>query len=406
MKTDWSQAGSQERNQVDMARLVQALERRAPLDAAELLAHFDDATVVAAFEELPSSFAMKVAGHLEEEQSARITPLLPEERRRQWEINQQFEADTVGHLMEPAVGVFPETTSVAECRASLRKLLDETLFTYAYCTDAQGCLSGVVVMRDLLFADETAQLRDIMVPNPFVLLPDMKIRDAVHEVFSRHYPVYPVTNNDGELVGLVPGYTLVEEQADLLAATPGRMVGVQNEEHVTTPWLRAFRFRHPWLQVNLLTAFIAAAVVGVFEETIAQIVVLAAFLPVLAGQSGNTGCQAMAVTLRAMALDELGGSGKRKMLWKEMRLGLLNGLLVGVTAAIGMWFYASTDASLHAVHLGAVVLGAMTLSCMLSGMIGVLVPLFLKRMGADPATASAILLTTATDVFSMGMLLG
>jgi magnesium transporter len=184
------------------------------------------------------------------------------------------------------------------------------------------------------------------------------------------------------------------------------MVGVEKEERLGTPWPRSLFMRHPWLQLNLLTAFLAAAVVGVFQDTIDRLVILALFLPVLAGQSGNTGCQALAVTLRGMTIGELKPGSERQLVTKEAGLGLLNGAGVGVFAAIGMYVVASGQGSEHALLLSVVVFLAMIGSCVASGLSGALVPLTLKRLGFDPATASSIFLTTATDVVSMGMLLG
>jgi magnesium transporter len=156
----------------------------------------------------------------------------------------------------------------------------------------------------------------------------------------------------------------------------------------------------------LLTAFVAAAVVGVFQDTIDEIVVLAVFLPVLAGQSGNTGCQALAVALRGMTLGELRPGREKLLLFKEGLLGLLNGALVGVTAGLGFFIYTSMQSTSQAWLLGLIVFIAMTVSCVISGVAGALIPLALKKLGADPATASSIFLTTATDVASMGIFLG
>jgi magnesium transporter len=183
------------------------------------------------------------------------------------------------------------------------------------------------------------------------------------------------------------------------------MVGVEKEERLSTPWTRSLLFRHPWLQLNLLTAFLAAAVVGAFQDTIDKLVVLAVFLPVLAGQSGNTGCQALAVTLRGLTLGELRSGRERALVMKEALLGLLNGALVGVTAGIGMFVVARLQSNPSAPLLAFVVFVAMTASCVVSGLSGALIPLTLKRLGADPATASSIFLTTATDVASMGLFL-
>jgi magnesium transporter len=233
----------------------------------------------------------------------------------------------------------------------------------------------------------------------------MKLLDAMKLVVNHHFPVYPVCDERGRLVGVVRGRTLFEQQAFEISAQAGSMVGVEREERLSTPWSRSLRFRHPWLQLNLLTAFIAAAVVGVFQDTIDKLVVLAMFLPVLAGQSGNTGCQALAVTLRGLTLGELRAGRERALVLKEMLLGLLNGALVGVTAGLGMFAVASTQGNPQAGRLGLVVFLAMIGSCVVSGLSGALIPLTLRRLGLDPATASSIFLTTATDVASMGLFL-
>jgi magnesium transporter len=198
---------------------------------------------------------------------------------------------------------------------------------------------------------------------------------------------------------------MFEEQAYEISAMPGRMVGVDKEERLTTPWPRSLKFRHPWLQLNLLTAFLAAAVVGMFQGTINRIVILAVFLPVLAGQSGNTGCQALAVALRGMTLGELRPGRERLLVLKEALLGLLNGALVGVTAGLGMFVAARMQSHPSAALLGFIVFCAMIGSCIISGIAGAVIPLTLRRLGFDPATASSIFLTTATDVASMGLFL-
>lgn len=383
-------------------RLAAALEKRAPLDAAARLARHDDDEIVATLPHLSPAFARQLIDLLPEAQRTRFMPALPSSPAS----GDDWPEDSVGRLMEPPVAVFAPETTVGDARKALRRLARSSRFTYAYCVDPEGRLLGVVVMRDLMFASRATPLGEIMIEDPFVFRPATPVSEAAHEVLARHYPVYPVCSEDGRLIGLVHGYALFAAHTARLSATPGRMVGVRNEEHFATHWLQSLKLRHPWLQLNLLTAFLAAAVVGVFEETIAQVVMLAVFLPVLAGQSGNTGCQALAVTLRALALDEMPPGKERAALLKEAWLGLLNGALVGVTAGLAMVFYADAQAYANPWLMGGVVAAAMTGSCMLSGVTGVLVPLTLRRLGTDPATASSIFVTTATDVASMGLLLG
>ena len=191
-----------------------------------------------------------------------------------------------------------------------------------------------------------------------------------------------------------------------LSLQPGAMVGVEKEERLTTSWLRSFKLRHPWLQLNLFTAFVAAAVVGLFQGTIDRLLILTIFLPVLADQSNNTGSQALAITLRGIALGDLKSVKEKALIRKEALLGLLNGAIIGLVAAIGMYVVATYQNLPNAPMLSVVVFLAMIGSCIISGICGAFVPLILKRFGADPATASSIFLTTATNVASMGLLLG
>jgi magnesium transporter len=239
----------------------------------------------------------------------------------------------------------------------------------------------------------------------FFLTPELELRDAMKKVLNRHFPVYPVCDADRKLLGEIRGQSMFEEQAYEISAQPGAMVGVDREERLATPWPRSLKFRHPWLQLNLLTAFLAAAVVGTFQETIDKVVILAMFLPVLAGQSGNTGCQALAVALRGLTLGELAPGKEKKLVMKEGFLGLLNGSMVGVTAGLGMLVVATLQKNPSALQLAFIVFVAMVGSCVISGVSGAMIPLTLRKLGADPATASSIFLTTATDVASMGIFL-
>jgi len=190
------------------------------------------------------------------------------------------------------------------------------------------------------------------------------------------------------------------------SAQPGAMVGVVKDEHAATPWWRSLWLRHRWLQLNLITAFVAAGVIGLFQETIDRLLILTMFLPVLAGQSGNTGSQALAVTLRAVFMGELELGKQKALVMKEALLGLLNGALVGVVAAISMYVVAIVKHMPNALMLSLVVFLAMVGSCVISGACGAVMPLILKKLGADPVIASSIFLTTATNVASMALLLG
>ncbi len=388
-----------------LEHLVLEAQRRAPLDVAQILIDESNETVGAVLRQLHPAPAYRILLRFPKERRHAIVPLAGDHVGDPWKEAQKYPAESVGRLMEPALAKVGPDDTVATAVERLREWVHEALITYAYVVEDDGRLLGVLVMRDLLLAQPDDRLKDVMLPEPFFLTPDMTVEDAMKEVVYRHYPVYPVCDSGGKLLGLVQGYMLFEHQHFEISAQAGRMVGVQKEEHATTTWPRSFKMRHPWLQINLVTAFVAAFVVSLFEDTIAQVVVLAAFLPVLAGQSGNTGCQSLAVTIRGLTLDEFKPGVFRKALAKETLLGILNGAVVGVVAAIAMVGYAIYSGADQPVVLGLVVFLAMTGACVASGMTGVLVPLTLQRLGADPATASSIFLTTATDVVSMGLFL-
>ena len=313
--------------------------------------------------------------------------------------------ETAGDLMTPPVGVFAPQMTVSETIEQLREMTRAAFITYCYVTDPAGRLLGLVVMRDMLLAKPKTRLEEIMLKDVFAIPETMPLADALKVALTKHFPVYPVVDANGVLKGLVRGERLFAERAIEISAQAGAMVGVEKEERLDTPLKRSLLLRHPWLQVNLVTAFAAAAVVGMFEDTLAQLVILAVFLPVMAGQSGNTGCQALAVALRGMTLGDLKAGTERRLVMKEGMLGFFNGLFVGISAGLGMFVYATMQGEANAVVMGLVVMVAMIASCVISGLAGALIPLTLKRLGADPATASSIFLTTASDVASMGIFL-
>lgn len=386
--------------------LVREVLSRPPREAAELLKQGPPARVAEVLMETSPGIVQDLLPEFSDDFRHAVLHAAPREFSRQWSSNQTYPENSIGRLMDPPTAVFHPQATVGDTILRLRELLKTAFITYCYVTDSAGKLLGVVTMRDLLFHDHSRQLADIMLRDPFSLRPEMPLSDAMKRVLNRHYPVYPVCDEQGKLMGLVRGQVMFEEQAFEISAQPGSMVGVEKEERIATPWFRSFRFRHPWLQINLVTAFAAGAVVAIFQDTVDRLVVLATFLPVLAGQSGNTGCQALAVALRGLTLGEFKSGHEKALVLKEAGLGILNGALTGAVAGLGMYFLAASQGSPHAPMLGLVVLFAMMGSCMVSGVSGVLVPVTLRKFGADPATASSIFLTTATDIASMGMLLG
>ena len=374
--------------------------------AARLLADDSDSDIAHLLSLIHPGAAIEILGHFSDDRRQRIAAAAPQEAMQLWLLDHEFGERTVGRLMERALAVFRPETTVSEVIESLRDLVRNAFIVYVFVTDGAGKLVGVVAFRELLFADKQQPLSELMIRNPFFLRPETELVDAMRDVVTRHYPAYPVCDGDHRLLGLVRGQVLFEQQAFEISAQAGAMVGVEKEERISTPWWTSFKFRHPWLQLNLVTAFVAAGVVGYFQDAINQIVLLAVFLPVLSGQCGNTGCQTLAVTLRGMTLGELKPGQAKRVVLKEAWLGWWNGLIVGIVAATGMYVMATMQKTTGAFTLALITAFSMAVSCMMSGAAGALIPLGMKRLGADPATASGIFLSTATDVVSMGVFLG
>jgi magnesium transporter len=375
-------------------------------EAAGLFAGHPPKLVAETLMALNPGFAQDILEALPDETVAAVTEWVSPELGAQWRRNGTYPQNAIGRLMEPAYAVFSPDMTVGETIERLRAMVKVRFVTYGYVVDDAGRLRGLITMRDLLFADEGMRLEALMLRNVFTLAPETTLNDAMKQVLDRHYPVYPVCDANAMLLGLVRGQAMFEEQAIEITAQVGTTFGVEKEERLTTPIGQSFRYRHPWLQLNLLTAFAAGAVVALFQETVDRLVILALFLPILAGQSGNTGCQALAVTLRGMTLGEVQSGKGRALVGKEAWLGFYNGSLTGLVAAIGMFGVALYQDNPDALMLAIVVWMALVGACVVSGVCGAMIPLTLKRLGLDPATASSIFLTTATDVVSMGMLLG
>jgi magnesium transporter len=388
-----------------LRKLQEMVASRAAGEAAGVLAEECDEDVARTLEGVNPAHAVSILWELDAQVRARILVKAAPDWARQWVANHEYPEDALGRLMTPAFTEFSPAMTVAEATESLREIVRKALVSYAFVVDGEGRLLGVVVFRELLLAQPRQTLAEVMIREPFRLQATTPVADAMREVLKWHHPSYPVCDENGRLVGVVRGQTLFQQQAFELSAQPGATVGVQKEERLTTPWPRSLRFRHPWLQLNLVTGFLAAGVVGAFEGAIDRMLALAVFLPVVAGQSGNTGSQALAVTLRGMTLGEYQRGRARTLVVKEAWLGLVNGALVGAVASLGMLVYATSTNEASAWALALVVLATMTGACVASGVSGVVVPLALRRLGADPATASTIVLTTATDCVSMGMFL-
>jgi magnesium transporter len=306
---------------------------------------------------------------------------------------------TAGRIMDPVIHPYRAALSVGEALARLRTTRRRGL-RELFVVDDTGRLTGRVEIQDLAVAEDAKPLAEIVRPI-LALAQDLDPReDVVATLQQQPITELPVISAEGRFIGVIRQAALVSAIEQETSVDIQTMVGASRDERALSSSLFAVRKRLPWLQLNLLTAFLAAAVVGMFESTIARFTALAVLLPVVAGQSGNAGAQALAVTMRGLVLREVTLRQWPRLIWKEAGAGFINGLAIAATTALGVWVWS------RQLGLVAIISSAMVISMIIACIAGALVPIIMRRLGQDPATASSIFLTTVTDVAGFLSFLG
>ena len=386
-------------------------ERQEPGVAADALRRLRSDRATAIIRALSAPAATRVLAALEPTVAAALIARLDDEAReerlasldqtlaRELRELMSYPSDVAGGLMDPRVTAFRPDTTAREALAHLRTLGNRAIHE-VFVIDEERRLSGSVGIQDLALAEPDARLDELAKLNPPCIQALAPQEELVALVEERRLTSLPVIDISERLVGVV-------RYADLLSATQRdatadiqTMVGVSREERALSTAAFAVRKRLPWLQINLATAFLAAAVVGIFEDTIAQFTALAVLLPVVAGQSGNTGAQSLAVTMRGLTLREIQVRHWLRIARKELAVGAINGVAVALVTSLGVYVWSQS------IGIAAVIGASMISSIVIAGLAGVSVPMLLTLLRQDPAAASSIVLTTITDVTGFLTFLG
>lgn len=378
---------------------AQILERLNPRVAADVLALLDDVLVRAILAVTNPAKAAPIIGGLDpstrEAQLARLDERVAEQIREML----AYPADSAGALMDPRISAFGPDTTVEGALRKMRTFKEKELGSI-YLMDATGRLAGAVPLGEIATAEPETQLRDLIRGEPISVFVNASREEVVKALDERRVATLPVVDADSKLVGVIRYRTLVaaaEAEATMGMQT---MVGVGKEERALSRVGFAVRQRLPWLEINLATAFAAAFVVGLFEGTIARFTALAVLMPVVAGQSGNSGMQALAVTMRGLALREIRPTHWPRLIWKEAGTGIINGVACAAVTAVAVYVWSQS------AGLALVIGTAMVISMSVAGMSGAAVPLVLKSLRQDPAQSSSIVLTTITDIAGFLTFLG
>ncbi|WMJ87810.1 magnesium transporter [Anaerocolumna sp. MB42-C2] len=313
----------------------------------------------------------------------------------------KYGEDTAGGIMTTQYIALRETLTVKDALSKIKLIGPKTeVIETIFAVDIHNGLSGSIDLRDILISDDSMLLKDIMNTNVLSVHPETDQEEVSLLVSKYDLKALPVVNSKNAILGIITVDDVIdvivkEQTEDLLMIS-----GVSKDEKAGSKLSVSIQRRLPWLFINLATAFLASFTVGLFEDVIAQVVALAAAMPIVAGMGGNAGTQTLSIVIRGIALGEINVKDDWRIVFKELSLGFINGLATGILTGLILYFRYGN------AYLGFIILAAMIGNLMIAGFFGFIIPLILKRLKLDPAIASSIFLTTATDVCGFFIFLG
>jgi magnesium transporter len=380
---------------------VRALKTLQTSYAALLLERVDDDCLARVGPLLDPLFTATLLMHLSPGARSRITAYLPGKVKDEVRDLLEYPEDSVGRIMTTDFISFQQETTAQEAIETIRALAQKRFpASYAYVVDEEFRLTGVLNMRDLMIAAPGQTVAALCRKEVFALHCFTGRLDAANELAKRRYFAAPIVDSENHVLGVIKAERMLQGVREDVTRDIQLMFGAGGDERAFSGLFFSLKKRLPWLHVNLATAFLAAAVVALFEGVIAKLTILAVFLPVVAGQGGNAGAQSLAVVMRGIVMREIPADRIGRLILKEGRLGAINGAVIGVvTAFIAYLWYGNG-------YLGLVIGLGMLVNLVCAGLAGASIPLLMKRMGVDPAQSSSIVLTTVTDVVGFVAFLG
>jgi magnesium transporter len=383
------------------ARLaMEAVSEMGAEAGAKLLTGRSAEEIARLLQEIPTDDAARLIDFLPEELSAEVLELMRRRESAQVESLLEYGDKTAGRIMNPQVFALNEDLTVGEAITELQNARDVEMVFYLYVVDARRHLVGVTSLRRLLLVSPETPLKRIMAPDVTSVRVDTYQEEVARQVASYNLLAVPVVDEENKLVGVVTVDDVIDVIKDEATEDLLRLAGVSGDERVSTPAGESLRKRLPWLGINLITAFLAASVVALFESTIEKVTALAVFMPIVAGMGGNAATQTLTVVVRGLALGELEWGNARKALTKEAIVGLGNGVALGIIAALIAWITKGDP------MIGLLLGMAMVLNMFVAATAGTLIPLGLKALKVDPALGSSVFITTFTDVVGFASFLG
>ena len=370
--------------------------------AASLLERSDISVMKKLLTQLVPAKAASIIMHMSPDTRAKIIPNLNKKLVDEVRELLTYPDGSIGRIMTTEYLTFKRDDRAGDVIQKLRKMAHEksTPASYAYVIDDDHGLLGVLNIRDLVLAEPDQVVETFMITSVFSLHCFTDRSDAAREMSKRKYFAVPVVDGTNRLLGLIKAENLLHGIKEDISSDIQKMFGVGKDERTFSTVSQAMKKRLFWLIVNLGTAFMAAGVVAMFEGIIAKLTILAVFLPVIAGQGGNAGAQSLAVVMRGLVMREIPASKVPALIAKEVKLGALNGIAIGLITAVIAWLWYGNP------WFGMVIGLGMVINLIIAGFAGSSIPIFMKKIGIDPAQSSSIILTTVTDVMGFLAFLG
>lgn len=369
-------------------------------DKYELLKLFSDAKQKHILEEMSKDEVTDLLGELEDDQQKELLAKLNSEDRQDVKDLMCYDEDSAGGLMTTEFISIRAKNTVRQTLEYLQKNTDAETAYYLYVTDRTNVLKGVVSLRDIVSSPFDTPMLDITNPNVISVRYDVD-QEEVAKLFEKYgFVLMPVVDEENHMLGIITFDDIMDVIQEETTEDIHRLGQVGKEERIDSSLFDSLKSRLPWLIINLFTAVLATQVITVFEGTISQVVALAAIMPIVTGMGGNAGTQSMTIVVRGLSLRELTKENAIAILLKEIGVGLLSGIVIGVLIAAGAMLLEGNPI------LGLVTGVAMFFNMMLANIAGYFIPVILEKCHVDPALASGVFVTTVTDVLGFLFFLG
>ncbi|MBR2751923.1 MAG: magnesium transporter [Clostridiales bacterium] len=374
-------------------------------DPEEFIAELDIEKAARIIENMDADDAVDVLEEVDEETQKKIISLMDDESSRDIQLIQSYEEDEIGSKMTTNfVNISNKLTIKQAMKELIRQADDNDNISTIYVTDRENKFYGVIDLKDLIKARAEVPLEDLIITSYPYVLDHEKIDDSIEKIKDYAEDSIPVLNEAGNVLGVITSQDIIEVVDDELGEDYARLAGLTAEEDLKETLGQSMKKRLPWLVTLLLLGLVVSTVVGLFEAVVAELAIVVCFQSLILDMAGNVGTQSLAVTIRVLMDEQLKTSEKVKFVFKEMRVGFFNGLLLGSLAFLGIGLYVMLFKHYptgFSFAVAACVGGSLWLAMIVSSMVGTLVPMFFHKIKVDPAVASGPLITTVNDLVAV-----